>query len=103
MIYGLSVVGVLLVATLVGLIIVMLAASRMHDNLEDIDDDECDDDPEPAAPIEYVKDMPPFPILHLGSSGQHDRYPISNGLRRMWIAHLEASWHLPDREPGATR
>lgn len=98
MVYALSLIGVLIVVTLVGLIILMLA-SRMHDNLEDIDDGECDD-PEPDP---WVFTVPPFPILQLGPSGQHDRYPISDGLRRMWIAHLEASWTLPEREPGATR
>lgn len=99
MVYVLSAVGVLLVITLVGLII-LVVASRMHDNLEDIDDGECDDDPEPDR---YVHNEPPFAILRLGPSGQHDRYPISDGLRRMWTAHLDASWNLPEREPGATR
>lgn len=90
----------LLCAALAGLIFLMLAAAA-HVDLDDIEEFEDDDDDE--EPVVYVGRLPPFPVCRIGLSGEHDRYPIGDGFRRMWIDHLETSWKLPAREPGATR
>lgn len=86
---------------LAALIFLMLSAATRVD-LEDIEEfEEDDDDGEPVA--EYVGRMPPFPIRRIGLSGEHDRYPIGDGFRRMFLDHCEMCWKLPAREPGATR
>lgn len=91
-----TVVGLLvgLVVMSTGIIVLLYLAGRNAAAIEDAGDD----DVEP-----YVDSMPPWPILHIGQSGQHDRYPIGDVLRQVWISHLDKSWNLPARKPGATR
>lgn len=81
-----------------------LLAANSHIDAGDIeaDDDEEDD---PATPGEaivfdftFIRPMPPFPISQLGLNGQHDRYPITQRSRQVWIDMLDASWKLPARE-----
>lgn len=77
----------------------------------DIDDDDEDDTVPGNAMVydeddsPYVRPVPPFPIRHIGPSGQHDRYghPFTHSHRQLYIDFLEKSWELPTREPGATR
>lgn len=97
------------------LVIVMAAclffglAAASHIDLGDTDDIDPDDDepePEPAAITAttvydwtFIYPIPPFAIRHLGPSGQHDRYPLTEGSRQFWIDMLDASWELPAKEP----
>lgn len=103
MIYLLSTVAGLLAVVVAGTAGLLYLATRDAASTED-DDDEDDDilsDLIDSLPI-YVSPVPPFEIVCLGPKGQHDEYPIRPGLRQSFVDLLEASWNLPEREPGAT-
>lgn len=104
-----------LLSTMVGLLVVVVAATasllylatRDVASIEDDgseDDDDDGDGPDLLADVEpYVSFLPPFRILYLGESGEHDMYPpFTQELRESYVDYLEASWSLPAREPGAT-
>lgn len=64
----------------------------------DDDDDDCQCDCEGNLPLNvepYVNLFPPFRILYLGRSGEHDVYPITPQFRQSFVDFLDRSWSLP--------